>query len=60
MADDASVDVSDSRSGADVVTDGLRRCALAVVALIGVLDYASGPHLSLTLFYLAPIWLVTA
>jgi len=59
MADDASVDVSDSRSGR---TSSLTAFvgALVVVALIGVLDYASGPHVSLTLFYLAPIWLVTA
>ena len=35
-------------------------CALAVIAVIGVLDYVTGPYFSLTLFYLAPIWLVTA
>jgi len=35
-------------------------CALAVISVIGVLDYATGPYTSLTLFYLAPIWLVTA
>jgi diguanylate cyclase (GGDEF)-like protein len=59
VADDAHVDVSDARSER-FSSLTVFACALAVIAAIGVLDYATGPYFSLTLFYLAPIWLVTA
>jgi diguanylate cyclase (GGDEF)-like protein len=59
VADDAQVDVSDLHSERFSPLT-IFACALAVIAVIGVLDYVTGPYFSLTLFYLAPIWLVTA
>jgi diguanylate cyclase (GGDEF)-like protein len=53
------VEVSDARS-TRFSSLTIFAFALAVIAVIGVLDYVSGPYFSLTLFYLAPIWLVTA
>ena len=58
-ADDAQVEVSVARSER-FSSLTIFACALAVIAGIGVLDYTTGPYFSLTLFYLAPIWLVTA
>jgi diguanylate cyclase (GGDEF)-like protein len=58
-ADDAHVDVSDARSERFSPLT-IFACALAVISVIGLLDYLTGPYFSLTLFYLAPIWLVTA
>jgi diguanylate cyclase (GGDEF)-like protein len=59
VADDAHVDLSDARSER-FSSLAIFACALAIIAVIGVLDYVTGPYFSLTLFYLAPIWLVTA
>lgn len=59
VADDAHVDLSDARSER-FSSLTIFACALAMIAVIGVLDYVTGPYFSLTLFYLAPIWLVTA
>ena len=59
VADDALVDLSDARSER-FSSLTIFACALAVIAVIGVLDYVTGPYFSLTLFYLAPIWLVTS
>ena len=59
VADDAHVDLSDARSER-FSSMTVFACALAIIAVIGVLDYVTGPYFSLTLFYLAPIWLVTA
>lgn len=59
VADDAHVDLSAVRSER-FSSLTIFACALAIIAVIGVLDYVTGPYFSLTLFYLAPIWLVTA
>lgn len=59
VVDDAHVEVSDARTER-FSSLTVFACALAAIAAIGVLDYATGPYFSLTLFYLAPIWLVTA